>query len=426
MSVHLLTGGGGSVPPAASGMLRWGTRYTENSNFALVSAHKPGLLIRHAFNWSGVQQNSGDPYNWSGIRSWVNAAKTAGLQILAVVGGCPEWATRPVASRPGDGPGPGQHYPIEHQEDYYAFCAAAVQEFPEIDFWEIFNEPNQDPPSKNWTAARVGEILNGAARAMVAANPNAKVGGISRAGCLSENPAWTNTILAAISGAPLHFLTWHDYARPRAPELASDGNVYDQVADSIALCRAGGFTGKFMITEFGYPTTYSAERKPGYTTEENQARWLVRQQLLHVCFPDLIRSVQFQLKGSSTDIEEGGMGLIRGANDRGGPGETPAGPAGSFKPGYYACQTLYAICDGSVVSYTAESRGPLYRVKFIREDGRYGYVVWTTAGTQPASFTGLPANVRVTQLLGTSATVATTSGALTITAGIDPQYVEVI
>ena len=119
------------------------------------------------------------------------------------------------------------------------------------------------------------------------------------------------------------------------------------------------------------------------------------------------------------------MGLVRGPNDRGGPGETSAGPAGSFKPGYYSLKNMMAIVpDNSVV--TRLSTGPLWKVRFDKPNGNFGWAIWCTSGTVAAPFTGLTPTVKVTQNDGTAATVATTGGALTISATTAVQYVEPI
>ena len=419
-------------PPPSSRTFRWATRETTNA-WAGLNALKPGILVRRAFSWSAIQPTPTSAYNWSGPDAWINAATAAGLKVMAVVSQAPAWSNANPSDPSHLNGVAGNKYPFGHQDAFYAFCAAAAARYPQekVAYWEIMNEPDLNNFDRgtgpyDWTGDHVGEILDGAARVMVAARSTAKVIGIVRSTCLSSATAWTTAALNRCRGAPIYGISWHDYSRPDAPESPSNqGPMLNQINNSIGLCRANGFNGKFFITEFGCPTTYSGPRKPGYVSEANAALWLPRQSLIHASFAEIEASVQFMFQGTSTDIEEGGMGLLRGPNDRGGPGETSAGPAGSFKPGYYSMKNLMAIVpDNSVV--TRLSTGPLWKFQFDKPNGDSGWAIWCTSGTVAAPFTGLTPTVKVTQNDGTSATVATTGGNLTLSATPAVQYVEPI
>lgn len=404
---------GASTPPTPS--LRWGTRANEN-DWAAVNALKSGLLVRRQLPWASVQGTKGGAYNWSGPDAWIPAATAAGVPLMVVLERAPAWATA--------GKGAGNYYPANNQDDFYDFCAAAAARYPQVKYWEIMNEPN----FRGWTPQQVGEILDGAARAMVSARSTAKVIGIVRAGALGSGAqAWTGTILDIIKGAPVYGVSYHDYSRPDPPETAKNhGPLITQIENSIAVLDAHEFRGKLFITEFGFPTTYAGARDSGYTSEADAARWTVRQSIIHGSYDRIEASVQFKLWGGSTTIEEGGMGLIRGPNDRGGPGETSAGPAGSFKPGYYSYQNMMRILDETTVSITAISVGPLWKYRFDKLSGAYGYIVWCLSGTVATTLTDLTPTVKVTQNDGTSAVMVTTDGTLTLSATVDPQYIEPI
>jgi len=376
------------------------------------------MLVRRSFNWGSVETSATSGYNWSGTDAWIAAATAKGIKIMAVASQAPAWAT--------NGRGAGNKYPEGHQSDFYDFCAAAAARYPQVAYWEIMNEPDLN----SWTSAQVAEILIGAANAVVGARPAAKCIGICTAGSFARLSTFVTPILNAIRGvSSIYGVSFHDYTRPYAPELVPSGRggpLITQMNNSIAMMDTAGFTGKLFITEFGCPTTYSGTRLDGYVSEADAARWIVRQSIIHGSYSRMERSVQFQLFGSSTAIEEGGMGLIRGANDRGGPGETSAGPAGSKKPGYFSYQNMMDILDENTTSITAQSTGPLYKYRYDKVGGVFGYIVWTTTGTQSAALTGLTDTVTVTQNNGTSATQSTTSGNITITATVDPQYIETI
>lgn len=407
-----------ATPPPPSAYLRWGTRYLEN-DWSKVTALKPGLLIRRMVAWSSVQPTAGGAYDWSSTDSWIPSAAAAGIKIMGVLSKAPTWAT--------GGAGAGNKYPAGNQNAFYSLCAAAAAHYPQVDYWEIMNEPDNTSASGTWTSAQVAEILIGAANAIVAARSTAKVIGICTMMSFSRKQSFVNPILNAIRGvSTIYGVSMHAYTRPNAPELATGGSMVTQVATAISMMDAAGFTGPLFITEFGDPTTFAGARSPGWVSEADAANWLVRQSIIHASFPRVERSVQFQLPGSSTTTEEGGMGLIRGANDRGGPGETSAGPAGSFKPGYHSLKNMMGILDETAISIIAQSTGPLYKYRYEKTGGVYGFIIWCVSGEISTVLTGLTSSVKVTQNNGSSATVATTDGALTISATPSPQYIEPI
>lgn len=406
----------GGASPTAS--LRWGTRCLVNT-WSDINALKSGLLVRRMFSWAMCQPTAGGPYVWTEPDSWIPAATAAGIPVMAVLSKAPAWAT--------GGAGAGNKYPAGHQNDFFNFCAAAVTHYPQVAYWEIMNEPDNTSASGTWSSAQVAEILIGAANAMVAARSTAKVIGICTMMSFSRKQSFVNPILNAIRGvSSIYGVSMHTYTRPNAPELADGGSLVAQLGTAVSMMDAAGFTGPLFITEFGDPTTYSGARLPSYVSEADASRWLVRQSIIQGSFARVERSIQFQLWGGSTAIEEGGMGLVRGPNDRGGPGETSAGPEGSFKPGYYSYKNMMRILDETTVSITAQSTGPIYKYRFDKAGGAYGYIIWCLSGALAASLSGLTPTVKVTQNDGTSATVATTDGTLTISATIDPQYVEPI
>lgn len=51
--------------------------------------------IRASVNWSQVQPVRGGPLDWSGFDAMVRSAASAGLDVLPVAWGAPEWAVRP-------------------------------------------------------------------------------------------------------------------------------------------------------------------------------------------------------------------------------------------------------------------------------------------------------------------------------------------
>ncbi len=86
----------------------------------------------------------------------------------------------------------------------------------DIEYWEIWNEPDLDPDhsthKRNWggTAAEFFELYKVASSHLKEKFPHLKIGG--PAVCSINNTDWIQSFLKAIGDSPLDFFSWHRYA----------------------------------------------------------------------------------------------------------------------------------------------------------------------------------------------------------------------
>ena len=117
----------------------------------------------------------------------------------------------------------------------------------------------------------------------------------------------------------------------------------------------------------------------------------------------------FQLYGGADDVpvtdEASGMGMVL---------DTLA-PKLSFGAWKYLCHK--PISGLQRVAATS----PLWRYQHST-----GHILWTISGTVNVVLSNLPATVYKTTLFGVTTPVSTSGGSLTVTAGIDPIYIDTV
>jgi len=406
MNITLL-GAKGADPVTTTGFFRWGTIFRETDFTDPIRLHA-GHRVRRPWSWKGTQQSKGGPLNWTNLDNVANRARSAGIPLLGVLSQTPDWANANMGNR----------YPsVAGTLDMYVeFCRQAAARYKDYDIvWEIYNEPN----FMGWTGVQVGQVMALAGNAIHDGNPNAIVGGGVIAGTPTSHTAvsmsWIDDIFNNSEAlAAIDSFTFHNYCRPYAPEIGDSKGSYDaQLSATMTYANSKGWTGKFWMTEYGYPTVDTT--LASYTTEENQARFLPRAAIIMASYPRIEHIYQFKLQGDTTPgIEEGGMGLIR--------------VNGTDKPAFATWKTMCSILDQDLISISRDNSFPsgswVYR--FNKTGGKYGYCLWTVTGTVTVPFTGLPSTVRLTSLSGSQQILNPTAGSLSIVATGDLQYLEVV
>ncbi|MBQ4047932.1 MAG: hypothetical protein IJC93_06125 [Clostridia bacterium] len=126
----------------------------------------------------------------------------------------------------------------------------------DIEYWEIWNEPDLDPDDsvhkRCWggTKAQFFEFYDTAARHLKACFPHLKIGGPAIAG----NLGWAEEFLAQLS-APLDFFSWHIYA-----------NEPIQIAERTRAVRA-------LLDRYGFTETESILNEWNYVRGWNGDDW---------------------------------------------------------------------------------------------------------------------------------------------------------
>src|SRR5688572_4528294 len=121
----------------SAGAHELGTNIHLSSTIGPTATKDAGLKwVRIDMNWDIAQPTDGTP-DFSQMDAVVNAAKQKGLNVLAVIGYTPAWASAGNA----DGMGAQNDVPVAGK--YEAFVSLAVAHFKDrVTHYELWNEPN--------------------------------------------------------------------------------------------------------------------------------------------------------------------------------------------------------------------------------------------------------------------------------------------
>lgn len=214
--------------------------------------------VRIDLVWAVVEPEPGVE-RWRVYDEIVAAARARDLDVLALVGYTPAWATdgSEVSGVP------------RHVTDWSDFCYRAASRYrDDITYWEIWNEPNLPGFWTGGRAAFIEKILKPAARAIRAANPDARIGGPALAHYTSKGRDWYGWLLDVLREAAgdLDFVTHHAYdlddpagvfARlAGATPFGDDPSRWGEAAPSLReVLAAADFDRPVWLTETGWVTT---------------------------------------------------------------------------------------------------------------------------------------------------------------------------
>ena len=125
---------------------------------------------RLGVSWQTIEPTNTVPanYHWSSLDQSITAAAAAKVKLVVTLQGNPNWAA------------PTEEGPVNNLNDFKQFAGALAARYPEVQYWEIYNEPDNIDHFGNRAAAYAAH-LNAAYTAMKAANPAAKIvmGGVA-------------------------------------------------------------------------------------------------------------------------------------------------------------------------------------------------------------------------------------------------------
>lgn len=216
--------------------------------------------LRTDIDWSTVQLQNAQTYDWSDYDRVIASANAHHLQVLGTIAYAPKWA------RSSQCPDTFGCAPASTSA-YATFAKAVVQRYAPkgVKSWEIWNEPNTPgfwsptPSPAAYTA-----LLKAAYTAVKSADPTAKVitAGLSPAADQAPDIA-PRTFLTGMYavGAQGYFdaVGYHPYSYPAPPNVAYPWSGWSQMADldisirSIMVAHGDGDK-NVWATEFGAPT----------------------------------------------------------------------------------------------------------------------------------------------------------------------------
>jgi hypothetical protein len=231
----------------------------DHLRFLLDRVAEAGIgWIRIDFVWAVVEPEPGVE-RWELYDAIVAEARARRLEVLALIAYTPAWATD----------GPAISGAPRDPADWSGFCFRAANRYRDaITHWEIWNEPNLERFWAGDRAAYLETILEPAARAIHAANPDARVGGPALAHLESGGRAWHGWLLDVLraAGEELDFVTHHVYdledpagvLRRLGGETpyGGDPSRWSEAAPSLReLLEVALFDKPVWLTETGWPTT---------------------------------------------------------------------------------------------------------------------------------------------------------------------------
>ena len=301
---------------AQAGDPLWQSTASLNADFDRIKA-AGGRWVRFDFHWPSIQPSGPSTFDWTTTDRAVSAARSRGLEVLAILTYTPPWA-RPA--------GTTDQHPPSNPSDYAAFARAAVTRYaPQgVNAWEIWNEPNQNgfwQPKPD--VAAYARLLKAVYPAIKAADPGARVitGGLAPAGGTLDYTAPDGSRVS-----PWRFLKGiydnggkgsfdavghHPYTgMPFAPSTLEAWNAFQQTRDLHALMTSFGDGAKLVWgTEAGVWTGSSYQA----VSEATQAQYVREYVQIWKSWSFVGPFMYFSLRDRGTDPAnpEHNFGLLR-------------------------------------------------------------------------------------------------------------------
>lgn len=223
----------------------------ETKKYLFDGAARTGkTLIRYDFSLSSIEREEGR-FTFEKLEENVAMSKERGLEVVGVLGYSAPW----IASRDGEKPFQG---PIDPQKyDQFAnYIKETVKHFPEVKYWEIWNEPNAKHLYAN-SPSEFAKMLKISYQAVKEVNPQAQV---LFPGVLTNSEDWIKKVLT-------------DPQNP-GKENYDIANAHIRGSISIVSKKTKGVSDLFekegkkgaplWVTEHGYPADPKFQSDPKY------------------------------------------------------------------------------------------------------------------------------------------------------------------
>ena len=169
-------------------------------------------------------------------------------------------------------------YPPKDFEKWARVCEHIIRHYNEgwadgfhmgIEYWEIWNEPDLDQSEDRWktdprcwagTMEQFDRLYEVTAKHLKKCFPDIKVGGPAFANAKKYGPEFLDYVRK--SGAPLDFLSWHNYSfKPR--KVSEDAFRVREMLDTAGFARAESILNEWnYVKSWDEPDRYSARMRP--------------------------------------------------------------------------------------------------------------------------------------------------------------------
>lgn len=137
------------------------------------------LQNQHLMGWGADNpEPSPGAYDWVSLDSRVALMRNTGARMVLTLCCAPDWMKGGVAGTT-DWDQLEVAPDLEHFDDFAALAAAAAARYPDIEYFQVWNELKgfYDPVTKAWRAADYTRLYNAVYAAVKAVRPDAKIGG---------------------------------------------------------------------------------------------------------------------------------------------------------------------------------------------------------------------------------------------------------
>ncbi len=210
------------------------------------------------FTWDVVEPRRGE-FRWTLFDRVVADAERCGVNLLAVTGYCPRWASS----------GPDRFSAPRDTAEWTAFVSTLVGRYRgRIRHWTLWNEPNSDTFFHGSLEEFIRQILIPGARAAKAADPECRIVGPDLAHLSgSDWDKWLDRICLE-AGPFLDVVSHHVYKdKPKEVLRELDGRkkFYEGPTVKEILKKRGMLSRPFWLTETGWRSTeVGDDRQAGY------------------------------------------------------------------------------------------------------------------------------------------------------------------
>lgn len=276
-------------------------------------------LLRTDLNWHRIQYDGPASFDWAEADRVIHAAKSAGLEVLLVVGSVPHWARMR----------PNERSAIADPKTYAIFLSAAVARYaPQgIHLWEVWNEPNLDGPWPEPDAVAYATLLKAAYPAIKELDQDAIVitGGLASA--VKTGPLlgprkyisavdFVKTLYSEGAGKSFDALGFHPYSYPRLPSDPADWNGWNLMTGPVraVMSENGDANKRIWITEYGAPSN----EEESEVSEEMQAQMVTesRQLASELSYAGPLFWYSYRDLGTDPSENEHWFGLRRADNSK--------------------------------------------------------------------------------------------------------------
>jgi hypothetical protein len=274
--------------------------------------------IRVPISWLTIEPTNTMPisYDWSSSDGSILTASDAGIHFIGTLSNNPSWVAAHSCG------------PVTDTEDLHQFMGAVVARYPQVTYWEIYNEPDRVGECYGQNGAGYAALLQLVYPWIKTANPNAQVvmGGVAMDWFTDAGGKFDRQFLATVAtacgaaGAKPCFdiANFHYY-----PGFRSEWETYGRdISGKAAFVRqtlaAHNYSRPLLNTETGWPAT-TATGSP-----ELAARY-VPKTFARALASELLVTNWFALK----DVDASAPGLLD--------------PSGAARPSFTALQTFSAL-----------------------------------------------------------------------------------